>query len=235
VCLLQAQSANAFAQEVLKLTSNTRTLVLILLWRWWDERNRVNAGEEGRSTADFVRAVLCCLMEPEHTRPAPTLAAKEQAKWKPPDVGWLKANIDGAFLNETKKGAWGFIIRDHGGQMILAGAGNVNPVHNALMAETMACVKMVEAAEMQGISRIQIETDSSQLREALLSNERDLEPSGMLFMYIREFLRDRFRCHKICNIPRSCNSSVHEIAKLGLCWDTGQSMLWPDDLPVLTL
>jgi hypothetical protein len=70
----------------------------------------------------------------------------------------------------------------------------------------------------------------NQLQEALLSNERDLEPSGMLFMYTHEFLHDCFSCHKICNIPRSCNPSAHEIAKLVLCWDMGQLMLWLDDL-----
>ena len=63
------------------------------------------------------------------------------------------------------------------------------------------------------------------------SNGRDLEPSGMLFKYIREFLDDRFSNHKITCILRTCNSSAHEIAKLGLVWDTGQSMLWPDDPP----
>jgi hypothetical protein len=157
--------------------------------------------------------------------------ATERAKWRPPDQGWLKGNIDGAFQIETKAGAWGFIIRDQGGRMILAGAGNVSPVHNALMAETMACVKMVEAASIQGISLIHIETDSSRLREVLLTTDRDLEPSGMLFMYIRDFLHDHFRCHKICNVSRSCNSSVHRLAILGLSWDTGQSMLWPVDPP----
>jgi len=42
---------------------------------------------------------------------------------------------------------------------ILAGAGNISPAHDALMAETMACMKALEAAEQLGISLIELETD----------------------------------------------------------------------------
>lgn len=159
-----------------------------------------------------MRAVLCCL-KPEHDRPVPNLVARDEAKWRPPEEGWLKANIDGAFLTKTKASAWGFIIRDKDGCLILAGAGNVSPVHNALMSKAMACVKVVEAVTMQGISLIHIETDSSQLRDALLSIDRDLEPSGMLFMYIHDFLHEHFRSHRICNVSRSCNLSAHVTGK----------------------
>jgi ribonuclease HI len=60
-------------------------------------------------------------------------------------------------LTKKRPGAWGFIIRDNEGDAVLAGAGNVSPLYDALMAETMACVKALEAANAQGISRIQIE------------------------------------------------------------------------------
>ena len=30
---------------------------------------------------------------------------------------------------------------------------------------------------------------------------------------------------------RSCNSSVHELASLGMSWDPGQFCLWTDPLP----
>lgn len=106
----------------------------------------------------------------------------------------------------------------------------MSPVHNALMAEAMVYVKAVEAIQGHGISRIHVETDSGQLREALQSTVRDLEPSGMLFMYLCGFLNDRFDRHIVSNVSRSCNSFAHDIAKLGLAWEPGQSMIWLDDL-----
>lgn len=88
---------------------------------------------------------------------------------------------------------------------MLAGAGNISPVHNVLMAETMTCVKAVEAIQAHGISRIQVETNSSQLREALQSNVLDLEPSGILFMFLRKFLDVHFDRYIVSNVPWSCN------------------------------
>jgi hypothetical protein len=52
--------------------------------------------------------------------------------------------------------------------------------------------------------------NSSQLREALQSNVLDLEPSGILFMYLHEFLDVHFDRYIVSNVPRSCNSSAHE-------------------------
>lgn len=53
----------------------------------------------------------------------------------------------------------------------------------------------------------------------------------MLFKYLRDFLQDCFRNFRVSNVPCLCNSSAHEIAKLGLFWDTGQSMIWLDNPP----
>jgi ribonuclease HI len=84
------------------------------------------------------------------------------------------------------------------------------------MAETLACKFALEAAEVHGISRIEMETDSSLLREAPFTNSWDLAPEGVLFKGIQELLADHFICNRICNVPRSCNSVAHEIARMGM-------------------
>ena len=60
-----------------------------------------------------------------------------QPRWWQPARGCLKINFDGAFVQETNVGAWGFVVRDHEGQPVLAGAGNLVMIHNALLAELM--------------------------------------------------------------------------------------------------
>jgi len=141
---------------------------------------------------------------------------------------YLKIDIDGAFRKEMAIGACRFIIRNCRGDPVMAGAANVSPMRDALMAETMACQFALEAAEIHGISRIELETDSALLREALITNSRDLEPEGALFRSIRDLLANQFRCDIIRNVPCSCNSVVHEITKVGMCWDIGQSDVWLD-------
>jgi hypothetical protein len=64
-----------------------------------------------------------------------------------------------------------------------------------------------------------------------MSTARDLEPSRMMFKYIREVLVDCFACSSISSVPRVCNAAAHELAQLGMLRDPGQCMFWQDDLP----
>jgi ribonuclease HI len=70
-----------------------------------------------------------------------------------PPSNLLKINIDGAFCDKERKGAWGFVIRDSDGQGVLAGSSNPLAVHNALAAEAEACVAALNAAMAVGISQ----------------------------------------------------------------------------------
>ena len=164
------------------------------------------------------------------TIPPPSASPKIQ-KWSVPPVHYLKINVDGAYQAESRKGAWGFIIRDHDGSTVLAGAGNLGVVHDALLAETWACKQALDAAAYFGISQILIETDSSQLKESLSSSSSDLGVGGSLFKDIREMIQDSFICSSICKIPRSCNSCAHDLAAMGKSWDPGQFHVWSDPLP----
>jgi hypothetical protein len=60
----------------------------------------------------------------------------------------------------------------------------------------------------------------------------DLEPSGILFMFLREFVDVHFDRYIVSNVLWPCNWSAHEIAKLGLTWKSGQSRAWLDDFPI---
>lgn len=53
-------------------------------------------------------------------------------------------------------------------------------MQDVLTAKTMACVRTLEMATDQGIPRIQLEMDSSLLKQAILSSSVDLAASGML-------------------------------------------------------
>ena len=137
-------------------------------------------------------------------------------KWSAPPQGQLKINTDGSFIPNTLQGSWGFI---------LAGAGRLIAVSDALTAETAACQNALQVASDYGISRIQLEVDSSVLKQALLSPTMDLASCGMMIMDTRFLLREHFVCSGISSIPRACNSMSHELAKVAMCWD-------PSDLHV---
>ena len=109
-------------------------------------------------------------------------------------------------------GGWGFIIRDRQSDAVAADAGRLSAVPDALTAETSACAKALQSAIDFGISRIQLEMDSSVLKKALLSSSMDLAASGMLIRDTRESLHGHLVCNDVLSVRRVCNSVAHELA-----------------------
>jgi len=72
----------------------------------------------------------------------------------------LKVNFNGAFVAQEKRGSWGFVVRDENGQTVLAGAGNLNAVQDALCAEAEACLAALNATMNHGMSNVVFESDS---------------------------------------------------------------------------
>ena len=100
----------------------------------------MNKGEKGLS-GDEVAAEVMKLIGDLGANETQQQTHREKAtpKWSVPPQGQLKINTDGSFIPDTLQGSWGFIIRDHEGEAILAGAGRLIAVSDALTAETAAC------------------------------------------------------------------------------------------------
>jgi ribonuclease HI len=47
--------------------------------------------------------------------------------------------------------------------------------------QLITCLKALETAELYGISNVQLEVDSSVLKEAIISYAHDRAPCGMIF------------------------------------------------------
>jgi hypothetical protein len=132
--LLQFRSGAAMIQHILQLKEELRILVLNFLWCWWDARNKANAAPSYRGgcpqSAVHVFGVqsrsknLCR----SHGRDQRT----ERVRWVPPQ-STLKNNFDGVFVKETRKRAWGFVIRG-----LSWSRGCPPPVWDAMQAEATA-------------------------------------------------------------------------------------------------
>lgn len=129
---------------------------ITFLWKWWDNRNKANAGELIQSCQEVTRAVITMTDEGQKSTETHLRAVSTcPQRWSPLEQGWLKINVDDAFLLSQSRGAWGFIIRDSSGELVMAGAGNAGLMQDVLMAETTACLRASEIAEQYGISHIQ--------------------------------------------------------------------------------
>ena len=72
-----------------------------------------------------------------------------------------------------------------------------------------------------GCIRIMLETDSTVLKQALISDAYDDSVLGALFKEMKMFLRYSFQSYKISVCPRTCNTLAHNFAAIGFSLKEG--------------
>lgn len=234
--LIELCSTKEVAQDILNMKCGRQKLIISLLWAWWNGRNKANVGEKiGTSVHEIIHKAMVfsseTMSKPMGGGTQIAAGRKEVKRWHPPPADVLKINTDGDFSEKEKNGAWGFVIRDSDGYRLIAGAGRLRAVHDALSAEGEACLAALHAGMDVGISRIILETDSSLLVSAIKSSDLDFGPGGVIFKEIRELLSLHFVPEGVIHVPRSCNSCAHELAHSGLLRDPDRPNVWLDPLP----
>jgi hypothetical protein len=129
----------SYLQEEIKLK------VVILLWCWSNVRNKTNQGERKYTTEELCSSVLYHSCQMTKLKSASSPSESKHGKWRPPREGFYKINCNGTFLQNSKSGGWGRIIRDHKGAfMAAAAAGHLEFLSSALHAGSLACLKDLE-------------------------------------------------------------------------------------------
>ena len=134
--------------------------------------------------------------------------------WRPPEIGCIKVNADGAFSSVDGCGGGGVVLRDHHGSFV-AGACHFFPfVADPEQAELLACRQGVVLARELNKDRVELETDSLNAVLKLQSTERDLSVNGPLVEEIKELFQE-FVSVSVKHVRRSCNEIAHRIASDG--------------------
>lgn len=196
--LTEATSARRMMEMILELESRAKLKVITLLWLWWSERNTQR--EEGhRCSAIEVAYVAASLSDhfPTTEKTLSATAVVQRRRWQKPPEGILKLNSDGAFFNQEKSGGWGFVIRSDNGHVVLAGAGCEDFIQDAFHAEILGMLAGVRAAANLGTSRLQVETDTTMVRDALETEYR-LSTMGGIITEVKLLLYSEFSSFSIC-------------------------------------
>ncbi|KAE8784042.1 hypothetical protein D1007_42402 [Hordeum vulgare] len=135
--------------------------------------------------------------------------------WTKPEVGILKINSDGSYNKDTLTRGWGYIIRDHEGDVVVTAAGRLHHVHDALQVEAEACIRAIYKAQELGIGNVVMETYASTLVSAIKTSRYDLAPNGNLFQEIKAFASLNFISFDIVHCPRACNKVADALAMHG--------------------
>lgn len=140
-------TAVSVIKRLLDLDEKEKLMVIALMWSCWDARNKANAGEKKRGAPEIVHLTCRLIADINSIQPAvKEKIIRPRRRWTPPPTELLKVNVDGAFFAAGQTGGWGFVVRDHAGIAVLAGAGKLDAVHDALCAEALAVMAALQAS-----------------------------------------------------------------------------------------
>jgi ribonuclease HI len=155
---------------------------------------------------------------------------RQAHRWSKPKGNFTKVNFDVAFHQSTCSGAWGLVARTDEGDFIAAAAGKLRHLHDALQAETEACVAATEGAAALGLHRVVFESDSKTLVQALNSDSHDLSKIGVLLREARSICLSSFESFEFIFCSRYCNKVAHALAQYGYTAED-ECCGWADDAP----
>jgi ribonuclease HI len=143
------------------LTEEQACYILCGAWAVWSERNAIWHGEGGRSVQQSVRwATETTFDLREAGRPKIQKPVVERGRWKPPDSGFIKINVDAGYNADQKNGSVGVVVRNHEGMLLRATALWFAHAASALILEAEAVRAGIRLAIDMGIQRVIIETDA---------------------------------------------------------------------------
>lgn len=189
-----------------------------LLWRIWKNRNdfifrgRVypftatveKAKEDGEEWRRRVE-----VKNREVKAPAPALPEK---KWYPPAPTGFKCNIDGSWKKETGGGGVGWVMRDHLGNLVWAGAKKLAEVGSVLETEAEALRWAAQTLAGFGYEHVSFETDSLVLKQMICGEEETWPRMKPIIQDIRTILSSKGG-YEVGYYPRSGNKAANRIAK----------------------
>lgn len=195
--------------------SQEKELILMTLYQIWLARNDARDGkriEEPSSVADKAWRFLEEWKEIKE--PRSTISTRPTGHWLPPEVGWIKANTNGATAMNLGVGGGGAILRDHHGSFVAGACHFFLSISDPEQAELLACRRAVQVASELGVRKLMLETDSQTVAYMLRDRELNRSVHGMLVEEIKMML-ELMDGHMVMWARRSTNKAAHILAAEG--------------------
>jgi ribonuclease HI len=134
--------------------------------------------------------------------------------WRPPDTGWFKINVDGAFQTADGNGGGGVVIRNHHGDFLLGSCPFFPQIADAECSEILACRQGLVQAKEARLQEVVLETDSARVAAKLGRSGLDRSLNGALVEDVKTLLKS-FRHSSVRSVRRTANEAAHVLAKFG--------------------
>ncbi|KAE8801365.1 putative RNA-dependent RNA polymerase 2 [Hordeum vulgare] len=134
---------------------------------------------------------------------------------------------DGCFNYMSRSGGWGFVMRNSNGAAVGATAGRLDHAQGTLHTEVEAYSRALHLIQEWGMSRIQIESESQLLIQALNNEDNEMGQCGVLIKEVKVSIFLNFSCFNISFCPRTCNRVADGLAAFGAMLKDVPQIVWP--------
>ncbi|KAJ8433803.1 hypothetical protein Cgig2_025966 [Carnegiea gigantea] len=167
------------------------------MWECWNARNR------------FVLAARAMSFYQQLLSSSDAVANGGGPRGVPPSAGVFKLNFDAGRAGDEERG-WEFVIRDHLGDIVLAGVKQDQGFQGAELEEARECLFALRKAVLHGFTRLVVEGDCISLIDRLKAKEK---PSSAIGFFISDILlvSTSFEFISWAFVRREGNSVAHAI------------------------
>ncbi|KAK1604255.1 hypothetical protein QYE76_027928 [Lolium multiflorum] len=147
---------------------------------------------------------------------------RKETAWVAPREGELKANVDAGWDPLTKKTGTAAIIRDHGGQVVVAAWNSVEGCLTPEEAEIHAGLLGLRLLISTSKGPATLESDCHRLVITCQEESVDRSTHWALYSEFKELLRV-YNHISVCKVDRRNNRPAHALGQLGKAGSSGIS------------
>ncbi|GAU34530.1 hypothetical protein TSUD_394040 [Trifolium subterraneum] len=138
-------------------------------------------------------------------------------RWEKPALDWVKCNVDVAFVSGSGRTSAGLCFRDNSGHFMAGMTQWQKTVISSVEGEAWALLLAMEEARHRGLDRVQFESDSKVLIEAIHMKRRG--NSGFLsIVHDILSLMSSFINFEVKFVRRQANLVAHTLARAANSW-----------------
>ncbi|GAU21899.1 hypothetical protein TSUD_33960 [Trifolium subterraneum] len=139
--------------------------------------------------------------------------------WEKPALGWVKCNVDVAFVPGSGRTSVGLCFRNNRGQVMADMTQWQQTVMSSVEGEAWTLLLAMEEARHRGLDRVQFESDSKVLVEAIHMKRRGNSEFLSIVHDIISFMSS-FLNFEVKFVRRQENSVAHTLARAANSWSS---------------
>ncbi|GAU28887.1 hypothetical protein TSUD_293390 [Trifolium subterraneum] len=214
---------------VLNESSDTVGRVAMLLWCIWQNRNDKLWNDNVQMPRQIGRHAFDAWNDwySVHKLQSNNVSRTTEAdvvRWEKSSLDWVKCNVDVAFVSGSGRTSMGLCFRDNSGHFMSGMTQWQQTVISFVEGEAWALLLAMEEARHRGLNRVQFESDSKVLIEAIHMKRRG-NSEFLSIVHDILSLMSSFINFEVKFVRRQANLVAHTLARAANSWVSFHRML----------